>query len=416
MKKIICFYEILSREYKACERLKNILLKKYNIEVKLFSIAFEFNKAIKFAKKNGVDAVIMPWMYSKREYNFVMPFLEINENLTVFNLYHEQIASDETLPILILKDEIVKQNVYHLCWGTYFQDVLIKNGTPAKNTLISGNIRLDGMLASKIEKELLSQQFNLDINKQWILFAESRDWVLDEINLKNRENLGLDEELEKQSFFWHKKSLESTYKEMSCLDDSFFEKYELIYRPHPATPAPKNLNSRIKVISQYTIYDWLANVDYYLTSTSTSIFEAEAMGVLPMVVNISDFPQTFKTYGLDNYYSINSLLEFTEQNIVNARKWMENKKIYTKYIGESDGGNTERTADVINSILNSENRIQMLKLPFKSQDIWHKIYKIYAKIMLKLNMSFMLLKKSESYILRNEYPRLHKNKKIYNIK
>ena len=239
MKRIICFYEILSREYTACDRLRKELENKYGVEVRLFSIAFEYHKAIKYAKKQKVDAIIMPWMYSKREYNFVMPFLDLNKDLVVFNLYHEQIASDETLPITILKDDIVKNNIYHLCWGKYFQDILVKNDTPLNNALVAGNIRLDGAFATQMDKDALSQQFNLDKNKKWILFAESRDWVLDEINLTNRIALGLGEDIEKQSFYWHKKSLEATYSEMELLDDAFFDKYELIYRPHPSTPAPK---------------------------------------------------------------------------------------------------------------------------------------------------------------------------------
>ena len=131
-----------------------------------------------------------------------------------------------------------------------------------------------------------------------------------------------------------------------------------------------------------------------------------------MVVNIKDYPNTFKTYGLDNYFTINSLLEFNDETITKAKEVVGNKKIYTNYIGQSDGTNTDRVAKVINDIINSESNTKMLKLPYQAQDIWHRIYKFYARIMLKLNMPFMLLRHSESYVLRNEFP---SNKKIKQI-
>ena len=170
------------------------------------------------------------------------------------------------------------------------------------------------------------------------------------------------------------------------------------------------------MISKYTIYDWLANVDYYLTATSTSIFEAEAMGVVPMVVNIPDYPNTFKTYGLDNYHTINSLLEFNDEAINKAKVVVDGKQIYNNYIAKSDGTNTQNVARVINEVINSNSTIKMLKLPYQPQDIWHKMYKLYARIMLRLNMPFMLLKRSESYVLRNEFPSSKKNKQIYKTK
>lgn len=415
MCKIILFYEILAREYNAAKRIKKFLTEKYSCKVKIRSIIYEYGKAIKEAKKEGVDIIITPWMPNKKDYELLMPFLDINENLKVFNLYQEQIASDETLSITLLKDNIVKENVYHLCWGDYFKQLLVNNGVDESHALITGNARFDNAFNVSKNRESLANEFGLDLNKKWVLFAESRDWVIGDTNLKQRIRLGLPEDLEKESYFWHTKSLHATYNEMSNLPNDFFDKYELIYRPHPSTQAPEGIDKRVKIITDYNIYEWLGNIDYYITSTSTSIFEAEAMGVPTIVVQISDWPKTFETYGLNEYYRINSLLDFNEETILKAKEQNNGKKIFEKYIGKCDGKNAERLADKIIETSKNSN-FKMMKVPYNNKfNLIKKLHYIYSVLMIKLNMPFLLLKGRGYYVDRNECPFTKKNKEMYKI-
>lgn len=408
MKNIIIFYEILPREYAACKRIKESLNKHYGYNVKIFSLVFEYFEAIKYCKKHNVEALIVPYMYHERDYMQFMPFVETNKNMKIINLYSEQIASDETLSITILRDEIAKNNVFHLCWGEYFKELLLKYDTPSSNVYVTGNARLDGALKSSYSRDDLAKKYNLDLNKKWILFAESRDWVLCEENLVSRIALGLDEELEKESFFWHKKSLETTYEELNSLTDDFFDKYEFIYRPHPGIIADVNINPKVKIITDYSIYEWLANIDIFMTATSTSIFEAEAMGLRPIVVEREDWPTTFKTYGLDEYIKIPSLLKFDEKVLEKAKNHSANNDIYIKYIGPCDGKNAERIAGEINNIVQLD--FTPKYIPYNKLKLYKKRIKNFiSKTLIRHGLFKKRFSNNIFYQLRNSDPKLKKN-------
>lgn len=91
-KKIIIFYEHIDREYEACLRLKNEILKKNSkFKVFIFSIWFEYSDSIKLNNKYKIDMVIMPWIYFDGDYRYTQPFLEKNRDLYIVNFHHEQI-------------------------------------------------------------------------------------------------------------------------------------------------------------------------------------------------------------------------------------------------------------------------------------------------------------------------------------
>lgn len=418
MKNIIIFYEILSREYLACQRVKTFLEKKYNYNANIYSITYEYTKAVDYAKKYGIDCIIMPWMRFKENYELMIPFIGINSEVVICNFSQEQIASEETDKLYIPIANETKTKVYHFCWGEYFQSLLIHNGIPPKNTCVIGNIRSDFNVISKMNREDLSKKYNININKKWILFAESRDWVLDECNLIDRLKQGLDDQVEKESFEWNKKYLKEIYRQLNELDNEFFEKYELIYRPHPSCSNPSEItNKNVKITADYSIHEWLGNVDYYISSASTSAFEAESIGLPVVCFELENMPKTFKTYGLEEYYQISNLNEINENLFKKAKGFVKNKKIYAKYIGLSDGKNCERVADVIDELLKDEYKIEHEINCFNKKQLNIRIIKEKLKNFLICTGLIRLVKsKKWCKLAYKDCPFRKENKKMYGIK
>lgn len=417
-KSVVIFYEILSREYFAADRIKNFLKEKYNYSVRVFSILYEYNDALKFAKKNGIDCIVMPWLRLEENYQMIAPFAKINPKVIVCNFSHEQIASDETYITVIPTEENAKLKIIHFAWGDYFKDLLIKNEVPEKNIVITGNSRLDFKQKSKLSRDLVASKYDLDINKKWILFAESRDWVLDENNFYQRVKVGIDESVEQESFEWNKKYLKEIYRQLNELEDNFFEKYELIYRPHPSCSNPSEItNKNVKITADYSIYEWLLNVDYFISSASTSAFEAESIGLPVVCFELENMPKTFKTYGLEEYLQISNLNKIDDKLFKNAFKITRNKSIYKKYMGEDNGNNSERVADVINNLLIEDKKIIHDKINLNKKQLKIRIIKEKLKKFL-ISTGLIRLVKSKKWckLAYKDCPYKKENKKMYGIK
>lgn len=419
MSSVIIFYEILSREYPACDKIRKILEEKHNHKVGVFSIIYEYYKAIKFAKKNGVDCVVMPWLREEENYAAMKHFVEINNKVILCNFSHEQIASDETCELYIPKTEEIKNKVFHFCWGEHFKDLIVRNGVNSKNAVVTGNSRLDFKYECKMNREILAKEFNLDLNKKWILFAESRDWVLDGCNLETRIQQGLDEALEKESYEWSKKYLEEIYAQLNELDEKFFEKFEFIYRPHPSCSNPKGItNPNVKVTANYSIYEWLKNCDYYISSASTSAFEAESMGKPVVCFEIKDMPKTFKTYGLENYIQINHLSSIDDKLFEKALKVTNGQNIFAKYVGVCDGKNCERTADIIDELLNSNIDFVHKKVKdcANNNNMPTKFRSLVKNMLMGMGLVRLVKSKEWCSLAYKDCPFTRTNKKMYGIK
>ena len=113
MGSVVIFYEILSREYLACDKIRTFLEEKHNYKVGVFSITYQYYDAVKFARKNGIDCVVMPWLRLKENYDLMAPFININKNVTICDFSHEQIASDETCELYIPSTIETKTKVFH---------------------------------------------------------------------------------------------------------------------------------------------------------------------------------------------------------------------------------------------------------------------------------------------------------------
>ena len=173
---IIIYYQHITREYKSCLRLKEALeCEIEGAKASVYSIDFEYFRSLKDHKKKKVDLIFMPWLEFRENYYYMMPFLEKNPDLKVVNLHHEQVGSQTSFDVLIPKDKILHNNVYHFCWGEFFAGELKKIGVSDKVIKINGNIRTDQSIGKLQTKEELALKYGYDIdflkrNKKSMLF------------------------------------------------------------------------------------------------------------------------------------------------------------------------------------------------------------------------------------------------------
>lgn len=356
---IIIFYEHIVRELDGCFSIANEINSNQDIKAYKFSLIFEYYEALSLAKKERIDMIVMPWLYSKKDYELVMPFIKLNPNIIIANLHHEQIGSVISDGAVIPRDEISKNSVIHFVWGENFKDILLKSGVEEELIFVTGNIRTDFIkkrLTTRETREFYSETYGLDPNKKWILYSENRDWVWG--NKDNMKKVYLSSGCSKEDFedFFIEsvKSIEKTIESIRGLDDSFFEKFEFVYRPHPGTFINNSIDHRIKVINKGNIYEWLNAVDANIVSGSTTVYESELCGV-PTLVDVSFYMNDkYQTYGVYDYYKINDFNDINEKLLDNLKNQMKDSRNYEKYLGIADGQVAHRIACQILEILDTE--------------------------------------------------------------
>lgn len=406
---IIIFYQHISRELKACKMLKEKLENTYSANVKIFSIDFEYFAALKYNKKVAADIILMPWVHNDDNYFYLVPFVEANENLIAINLHHEQVGTPVSETLIIPRGHFAKDCVYHFVWGDFFAERLVKNDVSPDIIRVCGNMRLD--IAAKKEKDRsdLAKEFNLDVNKRWCLFCENRDSVLsynesvESFFISN----GYSDSDAKGQFKMLSISLNNAYDDIDNIESSFFEQNEFIYRSHPGTILNKKFDSHIKVSSKYSIYQWLHNVDIYLTSSSTSMFEADALSIPSFIWDNTEISPQFVPKWVEDYTKIEKLTDLTDEMIKLAVEKSKKEKTYERYIGKCDNHNIERISEEIANIFkNKENNVctmETVKIPkefFKEKRLYEKVTKIVAKLRLLEKLKFP----KSAYREKNDIP------------
>lgn len=408
---VVLYYEHINREYEACLRLKKEIEKK-NYIVYLFSIAFEYGDSLKLNDKYDVDMVIMPWIYDDENYKYAQPFLLKNKNLYIVNLHHEQAPSKISEKVLLPKGENAKNCVIHFTWADFFTNKLIENGVNKAFIFKTGNIRNSNSPKVCLSKSEMAEQFGLDVNKKWILFSENRGWVLifRDKHKKSKLRLGYTENDLKELQEIFTISLEATLKEYNELSDEFFEKFEIIYRPHPGNVAPEDINKRIKVINKYPIQAWFNSIDVNVSFTSSTVFETDLKGIPSFRYSPIQYDEKYIPYGLEKYQKISKFEDITEELIDCYYKEYKNKKIYENHIGNADINTIQNTSEIIDKILTvGIEEYNPILINYSKKAVSRIIRRErITRILVPLNLLKYTKWPHRSYDLRNDIPYCNK--------
>lgn len=387
MKTVILFFQHVSREIDMCRSIKYEIesMSCGEVSVGVFSIDFEWLDAIKYAKREGIDVVVMPWLRIDEHESLIAPFLKINQELSVLSFDHEQISSPLSMPALLPSCEFARSEVIHLAWSDFFYQQLVDVGVEEENIIKTGNARLDALRQSTKTREELSREFSLDLQKKWILFAENRSYVREKTILTISDHIasGIPEQIIHDRITFLSSSLDAFERQINALRPSFFNDHELIYRTHPGQSLNVKLPPEVKPISDYPISAWLHNIDALLTFGSTSAFEADAVGVPVFVHMPVPVEPDYMTFGIMEYTVIEDIDSLSGKALVLASKLQERNHIYEKYVGKADGEASKRVAQTIIEMA-SKKQSHVIEINSRIKETTRKVlFELLTKIMVK---------------------------------
>lgn len=245
--------------------------------------------------------------------------------------------------------------VAHLCWGRKPYEQLLSRGI--KHCEIVGALQMD-YINEPINKiyystDEIKEQFNIPAEKKVLLYISSFAYsTMSSTELSRSEKwfgISLTETRESE-----KKSFNTTIDYLSKLLKEDPDLY-VIYRPHPAEDATvirnRALSDRFKIISDYSIKQWILTSDYIVTWISTSICEVyfankKAVILRPFPVSEISEPIIYK-----NCQSVSTYEQFREALYITQKFPLDSNLIEEYYSSPKETHAYKRTADYFEKIL-----------------------------------------------------------------
>lgn len=409
---IVFFYEHISREVDAIMHIVHTLLNHAEIELEVIvaQINIEWSDAVQYAKQSGVDAIILPSCYAAiPDCLWAKPFREINKQVAIVNFHHEQILTPFNKQAQLPQDEYAKNGCMHIAWADGFRESLSRIGVEEHLIRVTGNPRADLLLQKNIHanKALLAKRYHLDESKKWILFCENRYGsaaAAIDAQAKNAVNRAIDKKTFINKMHLDEEAQNIMYCQMRSLPATFFEKYELIYRPHPGIESKYDLPNTIHVIQNESIGIWLKAIDMMLIWSSTSAFEADVLGV--PVVRHEPIPNQaqFQPRGIDFYPCIHDLKDIDDKLISEVSLHNRSKKNFEINYGKVDGGSYARISDMILEAIDNPPRLKVLpeKLNVKKEYAIFKTRNYISNFLWKRNLLQKLKWPKAGYVHKDE--------------
>ena len=407
---IYMLYEHLVREYKALLRLKKKFEKRGD-EVYIYSAIFERNSFAKHAKKNPPDVILMPWFFCEADEKILYPVLKKNPKVRVISLHHEELTIPGNESYFLSKTDYTKYGAFHFVWGDYFGSFLKEDGVPEDRVFITGNVRSDLISSKTVSREELAETYHLDPKKKWILFAETLGYYSQRISESEKAALfsrGVTEEEIENGRRDEQAGIQAAIEDFSSLGIDFRDTYELIYRPHPGTYAFEGFPEWLNIIQDRPISDWIANVDFFVSRRSTSVFEADAAGVPCAMYENPPTPPELLIPGLDLYPALRSMKEITPEFIEKLKTGGESH--YQDYIGVVDGHVADRILAAVDQTMDESydedcrKYHRSLHKPSLHFSVHFFLYDLLVRIMVKTTLLDRTKYPNSAYVMRKDIP------------
>jgi len=351
---VFLIYEHKVRELESYKRIADCIESNYGISTEIFSQPFEVTDTIRAYFMCHPKVVVVPWGYTDTFVREFSPMFMSAGCPYIITLDCEQIYSEFNKLRYIPANEYSKHRIIHCAWGENFKELLVQNGADSRNVYITGNPRMDILIdKTNIEKSVarnkFAKEFDLNLKKKWMMFAESRGlhYSEDYINKYGQYGISIEENRKRTNQFIL--SLKKMIQQLHTIEGRFFEEYEFIYRVHPGQDAGDGIDSRIKIISAHSIYDWFPALDLLVSYNSSTLLEADAFGV-PVIRYEDDTDPKYLCIGIDRLPYIR---DFNELIGYDLEKY-QSREIFKEYLGASDCKSIERISNLIFRIVNGD--------------------------------------------------------------
>ncbi len=237
-------------------------------------------KKLKYFTWKKPKVIVTSAMYNNETLNSFV-YNNVGKLQKVVNLHWEEVLSREQEESEFYSLTENARKCTHICWGEATKKRIVGKGVPENNAVVTGAVQLDflypefdGYFKSR---EQLAAQFDLDPDKRWLCYVSSFSCAF--MDDKEVEELNAMTDLDFKGF------KEIGARSMTVTLD-WFDRYLtehpeeiLIYRPHPSEwQSPpldemKKKHPNFRVISDFSVKQWVKACDVVLTWMSTSIAE-----------------------------------------------------------------------------------------------------------------------------------------------
>lgn len=329
---ILIIYEHPERE------LENILLLKHELEkrkLKCELLQVPTKLFLKNKYYNKVKTVLVPYMYHNEDLYYCV-YKIVGKASYIINLRWEQVlsvgAENDTNAFWYPKQAALY--VKHMCWGRIPYQRMLECGVSESNLMISGALHLD-FLRERLKnyyrkKEDIYAEFDLNMHNKTILFISSFSNVnLSEDRIEHLKMIMG----EKQAEEFISISANSQKKILEWFENLLKKGYTIIYRPHPAEVNSDLVNEcqaqypNFKVITEYSVKQWILVSDFVLSWISTSYTEAYVANIPCGILRPIELPEYREMTVLKDIEKMKSYMELekfiTEENSVEKNDLVE---------------------------------------------------------------------------------------------
>lgn len=284
MKRIVIVYELPQRELENDLLIKSYLeLKGYECDVVKFP--FHDHQKLKRKYKNKVDVILVHSLYDDSVINNLV-YEAFGTVPYIINVQVEQLTTNRVEEDIAAygHPKGMAVNAYHICWGKKIKLNLTRCGIKEEKLLLTGPVQMDFLRPEfncyYLEKKEICKQYNIQNDQKIALFISSFSYV----GLPEYARKSLRSKIGDERFSRFEALSTNTYEEIISWFEHYLEKSVdtvIVYRPHPAERlseqirelANKNPN-RFKIISDYSVKQWIVAADNIWSWYSTSVAEA----------------------------------------------------------------------------------------------------------------------------------------------
>jgi len=430
--KVLIVYEVRVREIDSALLLKTALeMRGYEVKI--------VDKNSMFRMKYRDCIIVVPNSYHTLDYQTYNYTLNAKNN-HIINLQYEQVYSKSTEEkgYMIPKGKAKKE--HFICWGPYTYNKLTRIGLKSSQLSVTGALQLDFLRPEFSSfwrsKEEISHQYNIPLDKEWLLYISSFSYVNNTRYIKNAINeIGAGDhksikEMERVSNESHKITLEWFEK---LIEEN--ENFIMIYRPHPmeaSHPQLKKIQEKFPenfyVISDLNVKQWITISDQVFTWISTSITESffakkmcHILRPIPIPEDLDPRIYEGTTNIIDTYQGlVNIVKRYNSTNNFIEEEFPINKDNINRYYLWDDEASYEKIINVIETIEVTE------KQPIEKKyflNRWKFLYKnnilrrfLFIKLYQFLHKNFDFKIKNESFRKRYSVNKLEKQAKRQNKK
>ena len=410
--KVNLIYEVNNREYYNCVLLERELVRRGHT-VKIL------NKTEDIVVCNDKTITLLPNSYRNEDYEYYDFVFNIHNNPVA--IYPCEQVTNHILPKFFdYSEENIVKRIPHLCWGSDYYEFIKELGYTCSDNMITGPIQMDfcrpEFRSLYKGKDVLSNEYNIPVDKQWILFIS--DFAFDNIKIVNQIVQSGDQNRE-AILDRHRSSRKASTEILKWFEKFLIsnDNYIIIYRKHPVEilnndvlEISRNYPDRFFTISDYNIKEWIIACDrianWYSTAVVECLAEKKKIALL-RPFEIEDKPW-FKDYPFYiTYPKIKNYGEFVDAMIsgeadYNEQTIAEIKKLYD--IGEIPS--FIRIADALEYIYsnwNSDNKKSIMSFTYN-----RFAYLLYNKLIFKsiIKKTYQSLHKVFGFDL-TKYARIH---------